>query len=246
MENYRNPPITEALFEIQVELPRDASIDRLDAFATKYASRFPKKKPRRRFEGKFEVRDGAAAASETIDLGVDGYLCWSADDKDVVQFRLDGFCYSRLKPYSGWDSAFPETIKYWDEFKKEFRPISIRRTAVRFINTIEIPESKFELSDYFLSSAQIPEMPGAEIENFLTQAIFQLPERSCRAVLIQTIGNRSKNPLMTPIILDLEVATETNTAPGSVDIEKIFLNLRAVKNEIFEKSVTDKARELFK
>ena len=42
---------------------------------------------------------------------VDGYVFTSADGKQVVQYRLDGFTFSRLRPYTRWEEVFAEAQK---------------------------------------------------------------------------------------------------------------------------------------
>ncbi|MES2614074.1 MAG: TIGR04255 family protein [Bdellovibrionota bacterium] len=244
-KKYQNPPITEAMFEIQAELPNTVTLLQIEELAKKHEGKFPKRKPRRQFQGNFEFGEGTSNEVQTIDLGIDGYLCWSHDDLEVAQFRLDGFAYSRLKPYQGWDKAFPEAKSLWLEYKNTLNPIKAKRLAIRFINRIEIPETKFNLSKYFLSPIEPPNIEGAEIENFIKQIVFKVPSYGCRAVIIQTLVPNRK-PMSTTVIFDLEVSTEINTNIAEDDFDRIFLKLRAAKNDLFEESITDDTRSLFK
>lgn len=243
MENYKNPPITEALLEIIFELASDVTIKHLDDFASTLTE-FPKKKPRRRFEGRFEIKE-AEAISQAVDLGVDGFLCWAEDEKEVVQIRMDGFAFSRLKPYTGWENVFDKNMRLWEKFIAKFPPVIIKKISVRFINNIEIPERLFSLDDYFLVRPQIPAIDGAQIETFLTQNVFKIPSKDCRAILVQTMGQQASSPSVTPIVIDLDVSSDINTQLNTAELTKVFDKLRAVKNEIFEKIITSKTQGLF-
>jgi uncharacterized protein (TIGR04255 family) len=241
---YHNPPITEALFDIQVELPAGIGIVQLEELCGKISDQYPKKRPRRRFEGHFQVKDGQAATTETVDLGVDGFLNWSSDEKQVVQFRLDGFTYSRLKPYNGWENNFPETMKRWATFRSMVKPTLIRRITVRFINSIEIPQKAFDLDEYFVDAPQAPKVDSTTIEQFLNRIVFNVPAKGAKGVITQTIG-QTANPTITPIIFDLDVSMAINALIDDTQISKIFENLRNLKNEIFEKSLHEKTKRLF-
>lgn len=244
MGNYLNPPITESLFDFQVEPNASITSEKLEELANQIAESYPEKKPRRRFESRFEFKEGQSGQAQTVDLGIEGYLCWNADKTQALQFRLNGYSFSRLKPYKGWDIAYPEAIKYWEKYLNLAKPISVRRLGVRFINTINIPAKKFDLDNYFLLPPQTPKIQGIDIKNFLTQVTFQIPEQGIQVTLIQTIG-QSQDPTSTPIILDIELGMDIQQTLEKISVEKIFTDLRKAKNDIFENCITDQTRELF-
>lgn len=244
MGNYPNPPITESLFDFQVEPNASITSENLEKLADQVVDFYPEKKPRRRFESRFEFKEGEAGQSQTVDLGVEGFLCWNKDKNQALQFRLNSYSFSRLKPYQGWDVAYPEVIKYWESYLSVAKPISVRRLAVRFINMINIPAKKFELETYLTLPPQTPKIEGIDIRNFLTQVSFQIPEQGIQVTLIQTIG-QSQDPISTPIILDIELGVDVQKNLEKTSMEKIFKDLRKAKNDIFEKCVTDQTRILF-
>jgi uncharacterized protein (TIGR04255 family) len=57
---------------------------------------------------------------------------------------------------------------------------------------------------------------------------------------------QSNDPLKLPVVLDIETFVEINAKPDLMMIEKLFHNLKEAKNQIFQDSLTDKAKELFK
>jgi len=244
MGNYPNPPITESLFDFQVEPNASITSENLEKLADQVTESYPEKKPRRRFESRFEFKEGQSGQPQTVDLGIEGYLCWNQDKTQALQFRLNGYSFSRLKPYKGWDIAYPEAIKYWEKYLSLAKPISVRRLAVRFINMINIPAKKFDLDHYFSLPPQTPNITGIDIKNFLTQVTFQMPEQGMQVTLIQTIG-QSQDPISTPIILDIELGVDVQQDIDKTSIEKIFKDLRKAKNDIFEKCITNRTRVLF-
>ena len=168
-EPYSHDPLTEAIFEIQVELPLEVAITDIEQLTNKICVEYPKKRSRKRFEGKIGFSD-QTLISESIDLGIDGFLNWSTDEKQVIQFRLDGYSFSRLKPYQSWDEHFPEVIKNWNIYSENVFPIRIKRIAIRFINVIEIPRES-SLQEYFINTLKLPSETFL-LNNFLNYCIF--------------------------------------------------------------------------
>lgn len=242
-ESFNRAPVIEAIFEIQVELPPEVTIENLDQLCGKIKSEYPKKRSRKRFEGKIELKRDGPPTSESIDLGVDGFLNWSADEKQVVQFRLDGYSFSRLKPYSKWEEHFPEVVRLWSLFSNTVSPLRIKRLAIRFINVIEVPRESV-LQDY-LANYPKPPSHGFVLNNFFDRIELNVPDKDIYAVVTQALPN-SNDPINRSIILDIEVFKEINSQINETTITNVFQVLRDVKNDVFKKSLTDKAEELFR
>jgi uncharacterized protein (TIGR04255 family) len=240
---YPNAPIIEAIFDVQVELPENVGIAQLDAFCGEIARAYPEKKERRRFEGKFEVKQGQAATAESIDLGLDGFLSWSADRKQVVQARLNGLSFSRLKPYESWDQHFSEFLKNLRLYFQEIAPLRIRRAATRFVNVIEIPLEDIEWHKYFSDAPKSP-FRDALIVNFFNRLELKLLKSNATAVITRTIV-QSNNPAVKSVVLDIEVFVDMSSEADIEMVAKVFKNLRGQKNKIFEKILTKRAKELF-
>lgn len=241
-ESLNRAPVTEAIFEIQVELPLEVTIENLDQLCGKIKSEYPTKRSRKRFEGKIELKKDGPPASQSIDLGVDGFLNWSVDEKQVVQFRLDGYSFSRLKPYSKWEKHFPEVFRLWTLFSKTVSPLRIKRIAIRFINVIEIPRES-AMQDY-LANYPKPPSDGFVLNNFFNRIELNIPDKNINAIITQALAN-SNDPINKSIILDIEVFKEINSQINENTITDVFQVLRDVKNDVFKKSLTDKAEGLF-
>lgn len=241
---YSNAPITEALFDIQVDLPETVSIKDLDKLCLDIVSQYPTKKSRKRFEGTFKIEEKSGIKPEKNNTGIDGFLNWSSDQKEVVQFRLDGFAFSRLKPYEKWDKHFSKVIQNWTLYEQKLSPLLIKRVTLRFINTIEIPSEISYLSDYFVNSPQIP-IEKARLSNFFNRIEFSLDDPDTRAIVTQTLVQYKKTTII-PVIFDSEIFKDVNIAPDAKRLSDIFNHLRKFKNEIFEKSLKQKAKDLFR
>lgn len=236
-------PVTEALFDIQVELPQDIRVDTLEQLCDSVQNEYPTKQSRRRFEGRIELKADQVSGSESIDLGIDGFLGWSEDSKQVVQFRFDGFSYSRLKPYIDWEQHFPNVVKYWRIYSEKTSPIKVKRIALRYINLIAIP-FKFHWEDCFINFPKLP-LERSTLSNFFNRLEFLLPEESIKAIVTQKLA-LSNDPIHKSAILDIEVVKKINSQISEESIADVFDLLREVKNDVFFKSLHSKTMELFK
>ncbi len=92
----------------------------IEALYPKVSDHYPEKRIQKMFEtkvGSFGPVEGMPSA-ETKDRGVVGFQFWAKDLKQVCRFGLDGFSFSRLRPYSDWDSSFPEAMRLWSIYTK--------------------------------------------------------------------------------------------------------------------------------
>ena len=77
-----------------------------------------------------------------------------------MQFRINGFTFNRLKPYTSWGDILPQVKDLWSLYIDIASPESITRIAVRYINNIEIPKpDNIVFSDYLKVPPKIPDNP---------------------------------------------------------------------------------------
>ena len=245
VHSYNHPPIVEAIFDVFTESPLAIELDAIEKLHSQISDQYTKPQPRHQFESKFEIRDGNAVNSETINLGVDGYLFWANDHCQVVQFRKDGFSFNRLKPYQGWDGHFPEVLKLWEIFSRQFRPSAITRTALRFINQIEIPDLQGDLKKYLKNPPQAPDAGNmGSIENFISKIQIAFQGSNVKVNVTQTYGQKIK-PNVRPLILDIDAYSVERYESETDQVAGVFRTLRSVKNTVFRQSITEETEALF-
>ncbi|MBM4125009.1 MAG: TIGR04255 family protein, partial [Nitrospira sp.] len=132
-------PITEALLDIRVKLPPQIDLIRLATFHDTVKDRYPSKQERVSWQGGFQITPGTGPEMLPSSGGPDGYLFPSADGRQIVQARLDGFTFNRLKPYDKWETFRDEAKELWQQYVRIASPEVVTRLALRYINRIEIP-----------------------------------------------------------------------------------------------------------
>ena len=190
MEVFPKAPITEALIDIRAQLPESVSLIDLEKLHSHIKGEYPDKKPRNLWEGKVELKQEGAPHTETRVQKL-GYLFTRADRTQVVQFRLDGFTFNRLRPYTRWEDVCPQARKLWDLYKAGVKPVEVTRIAVRYINSIEIPSKDFDFDDYFTATPKVPDGLPQILDHFFMRTQIPFAEEDAKAVVIQTLSNLS-------------------------------------------------------
>ena len=244
-EVFPNPPITEGLIDIRVQLPGEVSLANLESLHTRIQDTYPEKESRKKLEGTIELRDEKEPL-KTGRVEVDGYIFRNSDGRQVVQFRLDGFTFNRLRPYSRWEDVFAEARRLWEIYRATVKPVLVTRLAVRYINSIEIPLKTIDYDDYLTAGPKVPEGLPQLLQHFFTRIEIPFPDREAVAVVMQTPSDK-KDPVNTGIILDIDVVyAATSLAPEDTSIYEILGALREIKNAVFLSSITEKTKELFR
>jgi uncharacterized protein (TIGR04255 family) len=244
-EVFPNAPITEALVDIRVSLSDKITLDDLALFQDPIRERFPEKKERRFIKGGLEI---SAEPKATLSTGPDGYIFECSAEKKLVQARLDGFTFNKLKPYDNWKSFRSEAYQLWNLYFDIAKPIKITRIALRYINRIEVPlpvGRQLDFSEYLLISPEIAaDLPQA-LAHFFMRVVMPNDNIDAIAVITETIQDPTPDKRL-PLIFDIDVFQETAYEGNDPDIWDQFDKLHDFKNDIFFKSTTEKAKELFR
>ncbi len=242
--SFLNPPITEALLDIRVTLPKEVTIEQLAVFHEDIKTSFPTRKER--YSGAFQIKTGFAPEIVTTSNRIDGFLFHSQEGKKIVQARIDGFTFNKLKPYSNWEDFSGEAKYLWDHYLAIAKPINVVRLALRYINRIELPLPFSDFREYILNIPEIaPGVPNS-LSGFFMQLSIPNPEINAQANIIETIERSIPEKGTIPFILDIDVFQNIILESSSKQIWEILNQLRQFKNQIFLNSLTSKAKELFK
>lgn len=238
-----NAPITEAILDIRLRLPTVEASTFL-SLHTKIAEKYPNKQERRKFEGQIVINEDQEPQAKNVIKEVDGYLFRSPDNKQIVQFRLDGFTLNRLKPYGSWETFRDEAKRLWNLYLEAASPEQITRIALRYINHLFLPGPIVNFDDYLTAGPVVPEKLPQGVSSFLTRVVIHEPTIKASAIITQAL-EKIIQPDIVPIILDIDVIREGDFDLNYLHMWETFEKLRDFKNRIFFESVTEKALELF-
>ncbi len=241
-EKLQNPPIQEAILDFRLNFAAPPDKARFSELAATLKDFYPKSDDLSRHQAQFRI-DGSNSQISQASAFV-GVKFQSLDGRFVFQAQTDGFTLSRLQPYLSWENLLDEAKKIWPFFEQAMQPITLHRIACRYINQFEVPIGRFELNEYLVCAPEIPkELPQGINRYFLQQ---EIPAPHCGAVVLLTQALEPSSTTAIQFIIDIDVfkveTYEIQEQKWWNDLE----SLRELKNQFFFKSITEKAKELFK
>lgn len=239
-EKFSNPPITEALLDIQIEPAITLSSEKIEKAHAEFADKYPAKRAGRLMAMTVNKEN---SKPEHEDKGIQAYQFLSTNKTEAAQFKLNGFSFSKLKPYISWEDFLPEAIRLWRIYLEEFKPRFIKRLALRYINVIEIPSTKFEIRDYFTQPIEPPYL-SKDLENFLSRVVIRLEDEMHAIVTITPL--EPAKPGASSIVFDIDVFSTGHFSDVPEKLKEEFTKLHNNVLDIFEKGLTPKTKELFK
>lgn len=233
--NYTKPPIVEALIDIQVQ-PKNTSNDLINQLAKQFKDEFPNKETILLKTAQIDVMN-----EQTNFINHNAGLKLRSKHKDyVLQLKSTGITFSILNTYKGWDDLYNRTKKIWKIFLDTMQPHRVTRVAVRYINRIDIPALKFDLEEYF---NVCPKAFDADLSGFFLQV--QIPQAEGGLAIIHQTATAPAQAGYSSILLDLDIFDFLYCQPDDAKLWDRLAILRTQKNNLFEKCITDKTRELF-
>lgn len=138
-----NAPIREALIDLRCELPEGQDAELLAEFEAaqeSIANEFPKKESNFAANVSTELKEGTdPAIAATASTTLRGYHFKNSQGDKIVQFRLDGFTFNKLRPYTKWAELRAEAEALWTQYATLLPEAQVTRLGVRYINEIWVP-----------------------------------------------------------------------------------------------------------
>lgn len=244
VRHLRNAPITEAIVDFRVSLPSDFDPPSLLAARELLRTDYPHAEERQGFEAFFEFTGLKPAAGATKNLGLQGLWLKSRDERTIGQFRVDGFTFNRLRPYTSWEEILLEAMRLWRVYRDIVRPDSVTRLALRYINNLKLSGPGIDLDAYMLTAPKLPRAVPQIVSAFASRVVLEDPERSLMANVAQILET-DLDVTARSLLFDIDVYRV-----GALDVQDEVLSrtledVRAYKNNIFFGSLTEQFVEFF-
>src|SRR4030042_4986338 len=225
-----NAPIVEAIVDFRTKLPNTFKVQEFSLLKETLINDYPVMDESLAYETGVKMTSGKLEQSLT-DKGLHGYFFKSQDGKKVVQFRLDGFTFSRLKPYTNCQEVLGEAKRLWKFYVDKASPELITRIAVRYINQLIIPLPIADFAHYLTAPPTIPQTLPQGVCNFLTRVTLHDEKLDIMAHIIQALENIVKKD-NAAIILDIDVFKLKESGFEEPEMWRTLEQLRDLKNRI--------------
>ncbi len=170
-------------------------------------------------------------------------MFYSEDEKQVVQFRVDGYTFNRLGPYSEWEDVKTQARRYWSVFASGASPMTVTRLALRYINRLRLPGGS-DLDEYLTAAPRVPHNLPQVLANFVQR--IEVPKPEIDAVAVITQATERTDLAHSAIVLDIDVSRTLELSSADDSIWDVFDLLRDFKNDAFFSSLTPRCLDLIK
>ena len=240
-------PIIEAVLDIDCDLPPTLDWNILKA-AAREAFREGYPKARQQFVQNHVLTagdEGAPVLQFNEGLGALQFI--TDDEKQLVQFRANGFSFNRLNPYTTLDDYLGEIQTAWEKFRELAGPVMVRKIGLRMINRILLPMEggRLKFDDYLTTAPRLP-TTGMKlgIVGFLDQQVVADEETGNQANIVKTSQLPADGKL--PVILDIDAYFHCQMSPPEwSELRPRIESLRILKNRIFQHTLTQQCLNLF-
>jgi uncharacterized protein (TIGR04255 family) len=242
---YSKSPIREAVFDVGLRFEKIPNLELLDEICNSLVDEYPTRTPLQNFQT--SVQFAPEAEMPTVDSIHTqlGYRLTSLDGTKVLLLKIDGFTFSQLKPYKNWEVFSEEAKRLFDVYIKKSQPHYAHRLALRYINVIEIPETVFQLEEYFLTAPHVSSELPQTLLGFFSRLLIQ-DDKSDSVAIINHTTEPSESAEFTKVIFDIDVFQEQKRIEDITSIEfwATIEQLKEFRSKIFEGSITEKIRNL--
>lgn len=228
-------PITEAVIDIQTQLPPDVDLAQLRRFHNGLEVRFSQIDERLKVLATLQLDKRSGPEMKSEGPTPDGWLMRSDKEALIVQVRLDGFTVNKLSPYDSWKSLREQTRELWQRYVEIARPIKVTRLAARYVNRIEMLPG----ADFKESILTVPEI-AAGIPQGLPEYFMRLviPHHSGSIAIITEASLPTPQGEIPAMLFDIDAFRFTDIpATDESAMWSILEELRAYKNLIFFNSI---------
>jgi len=141
-----------------------------------------------------------------------GTLFIGRDERQIAQFRLDGFTFSRLAPYPEWESVREEALRLWRAYRVLAPDARVTRVAVRYVNRLKLPLPVGDLGDYLTLRPELPSEVGG-ISGFFVHLEIPQPDISAMLIINEAIAEPPTEQRLA-VLLDFDLFRDT-ALPGN-------------------------------
>ncbi|MCY1670169.1 TIGR04255 family protein [Novosphingobium sp. SL115] len=239
---YPAPPIIDAIVELRLKAPLDKReqervVKAFKPFYDRHQETSEVDVQVKIEEGNIEAQTGPAKAVHILS---------NDDQNDFCRVEESKLHWSRLPPYEGWACFEDRIFRDLKKMPKKIGIPSLERLGVRYRNRVDVPvddDGICRYEDYVSVNLQLPTLLDPH-DGYQWKIEKHFRDRGISATVMSGIMP-SELPKTMAVLLDVDVYVIGDLPKDRDNLSNKLEEMRALKNEIFEACVTDKARASF-
>ena len=238
--HYDKAPIKEAIIDIQIESP-SLTLTNFEKVEISPPVGYAERRTVMMGQLRGQLEGGILTATAKQDQM--GYAFVGGEGKHVVQFRVNGFTFSRLAPYQTWEQFRSEAKTLWESYRQIVGALPVVRVGLRYVNQLDLPLPMRDFRDFIRLYPEVSADLTQQLAGFFLQV--QIPQEDLGAMLILNEAMvPPSGPDVASVVLDIDVFKQGLKLESDDEIWNVLEALRLRKNLIFEGCITNNMREL--
>jgi uncharacterized protein (TIGR04255 family) len=239
--HYDKAPIKEAIIDIQIENSPSLTLANFEKVEISPPRGYAERQKVMVGQLRGQLEEGILTATAKQDQM--GYAFVGGEGKHVVQFRVNGFTFSRLAPYQTWQQLRSEAKTLWESYRQIVGALPVVRVGLRYVNQLDLPMPMRDLRDFIRLYPEVSADLTQQLAGFFLQV--QIPQEDLGAMLILSEATvPPSGPDVASVVLDIDVFKQGLKLESDDEVWNALEALRLRKNLIFEGCITNNAREL--
>jgi uncharacterized protein (TIGR04255 family) len=177
-----------------------------------------------------------------------GFKMTARNAADLLLINVSSIGTSRLAPYESWDIFVQLAKENFETFTKLVGRKTLTRIGARYINRFDIPNNIIvgrELTEFLRIGISLPD-EITKVTGPFSLAVNAIEATTGAKLLIQSAVIPPALLDHTSITLDVDAYFDQEIPQRINEMWEKTSILRNAKNSVFEHSITDKLRELFR
>ncbi len=249
--HFENAPIVEALITVELQPLADDPMLAVQTAAQALNPDYPAPEPLNQFQVQVQfgvnLQAGAVPQQSSRHDPMFGFRIASADKRQLVVFRRNGFSFSRLPPYERWSSFRDEARRLWNLYRSAAGTVRITGFGLRYINRLFIPLQE-PVERYLRVYPEIPSDPDGSSPTIydMYMRVNRMLEEPAGHLIIQQAMLPMERPDFVTISLDFDLRFPTPAGCSDDYVWGTLESARNKKNQLFIDSMTPTFLETFR
>lgn len=243
-QSYASPPIIDAIIEFKFK--GDCKEKELKKIIKKLKKTYENYERLNNVKVKIDIQSDSGITSSTSNSTPEITHRFSSENMtQQLLVENNGFKFSQLAPYGGWENFIERVISDFNQLRGLFGNESLERIGVRYVNRVDIPITA-KIVEYEKYINVYPHLPSVlnQLSQYAVQAQIFLPDLESIVMLNSAIVKPILDNFLS-IVIDQDIIKSDCSKLSNEEVFNYLESVRKKKNEIFESCITDKARELF-
>lgn len=249
--SYREAPIVEAIMSIEVEPNPQLNFDTLESvYGDQDTFSSPEVAAEAVGDVQYQLTDYPTATRDARKTGFtfkSSATPYCEEGEHVAFCGTNEFFYSTTSKYLTWERFINHAMNALSSYIETAAPIRINAVGMRYVNKIVLPLKVTDIRDYIRTTVEVPPYLTQSTEGFFGKILLPIANGGRVGITTASLQSSPDGGQGVDIILDIdvrrpiEIAVDNST---SGRLEDELASLRAVKNYVFEASITDATRSL--